>query len=86
MDFTKTTIASEKKTRLEVAEGLLQYISNVSQGMSQRDAAEEIDIPRGTLLYWKNRKTKIPLSQSTVNFFESPDGVIFLDGKNAFCT
>ena len=42
MELKKTTIDNEKKTRLAMAQGLSQYISNVSQGMSQRDAAQKV--------------------------------------------
>jgi DNA-binding XRE family transcriptional regulator len=79
MDFNKTTIGSEKKTRFVAAQRLSQYKANMSQGMSQRDAAKVIGTPRETLRYWENRTANIPLPQSTVNFFESPDGILFLE-------
>lgn len=34
---------------------------------------------RSTLQDWKKRTTDIPLSKSTVEYFESPDGIIFLE-------
>ena len=47
--------------------------------MSQRRAANDVGVARGTLLDWKNRTETIPLSKPTVDFFESPDGAIFID-------
>jgi len=79
MDLIKTTIGIEKKTRLTIAERLLEYKTHLSQGMSQRDAAQETGVSRETLLYWESRTTKIPLSKSTVDYFESPEGIIFLE-------
>lgn len=51
----------------------------LSRGMSQRRAANDVGVARGTLLDWKDRTEKIPLSKKTVDFFESPDGAIFID-------
>lgn len=79
MDFQKTTIGSENKTRLSVAESLSEYKTNLAKGMSQRNAARKIGVPRDTLRYWKNRSDEIPLSNATVDFFESRDGVIFIE-------
>lgn len=79
MDLSKTTSGSEKKTRLIMAEKLQQFEANLSRGMSQRRAANDVGIARGSLLDWKDRVEAIPLSKPTVDFFESPDGAIFID-------
>ncbi len=78
MDPRKTT-GKEKKTRKTIAEELLQYESNLLQGMSQRRAADKVGTPRGSLLRWQNRSANIPLPQSTIDFFESLDGISFLE-------
>jgi hypothetical protein len=79
MDPMETTTGSEKKTRLTMAEKLQRFEANLSRGMSQRRAANDVGVARGTLLDWKNRTETIPLSKPTVDFFESPDGAIFID-------
>ncbi len=66
MDPIKTTTGSEKKTRVTVAEELQRFESKISQGMSQRRAANAIGIPRGTLLRWQERSAKIPLPKATI--------------------
>lgn len=79
MDSIKTTTGPEKKTRVTVAKELQRFESKISQGMSQRRAANAIGIPRGTLLRWQERSAKIPLPKATIDFFESPDGAMFID-------
>lgn len=79
MDLRKTTTGSGKKTRKTMAEELLRYEANRLQGMSQRQAANNVGISRGTLLRWQDRAANIPLPQSTIDFFESLDGITFLE-------
>ena len=79
MDLKKTTTGPEKKIRLIMAKKLQQFEVNLSRGMSQRRASQAIGVPRGTLLRWQDRSEKIPLSQPIIDFFESPDGAIFID-------
>lgn len=79
MDLRKTTTGPEKKERLTIAEKLQFFEANLAGGMSQRKAASKVGIARSTLLDWKNRTDNIPLSKPTVDFFESPDGAIFID-------
>lgn len=79
MDFQKTTIGPENKTRVFEAERLTQYKTYLAQGMSQRDAADMIGIPRKTLQHWNTRPNQIPLSKAVIDFFESPDGIMFLE-------
>ncbi|MDP3705740.1 MAG: hypothetical protein Q8R24_07495 [Legionellaceae bacterium] len=66
MDLPKTTTGLEKKERLTMAEKLQQFEANLSRGMSQRRASNDVGIARGTLLDWKDRVESIPLSKLTV--------------------
>lgn len=79
MDLIKTTTGSEKKARITIAEQILQFEEKVSRGVSQRKAARDIGVAKSTLLYWQERSKQIPLSQATIDFFESPDGATFLE-------
>jgi PAS domain-containing protein len=79
MDLRNTAIDSREKIRLVAAKQLSQFNSKLSQGTTQREAAQVVGIPRSTLLHWKKRTSQIPLSKPTINFFESPDGTIFLE-------
>src|SRR5580692_2778911 len=78
MDLYKRAIGPKKKTRLNRAEKFLHY-KLLSQSMSQRKAANEVGVARSTLQNWQTRTANIPLPKSTIEFFESPDGVFFLE-------
>ena len=71
--------AKEKRwTREEIAEKMAE-LEQVSQGTSsQRQLAEELEIPRTTLQHWLKRKESIDADPEVVAFFESPTGVAFL--------
>lgn len=45
---------------------------------SQRQLAEQLEVPRSTLQHWLTRQDAIDASPAVVAFFESPDGVAFL--------
>jgi hypothetical protein len=79
MDLRKTTTGLEKKARKTMAEELLRYEANLLQGMSQRQAANNVGTARGTLLRWQDRAAKIPLPKPAIDFFESLDGIAFLE-------
>jgi len=79
MDLRQTTTGPEKKIRLIQAEKLQSFEAKLARGISQRKAADEVGVARKTLIDWKNRVGKNPLSKQTVYFFESPDGAIFID-------
>ena len=64
-----------------MAEELLQYEANLLQGISQRRAADKVGTPRGTLLRWQERSVNIPMPKSTIAFFESLDGIAFLERR-----
>lgn len=45
---------------------------------SQRQLAEQLEVPRSTLQHWLTRQDAIDASPAVVAFFESPEGVAFL--------
>lgn len=47
-------------------------------GMSQREFARRVGVPRTTLQGWLERKRAIDASPATVAFLESPEGLVFL--------
>jgi hypothetical protein len=51
---------------------------NISSEQGQRKASSALNIPRGTLRYWSERRNEIDLPLEVVDFFESPVGVDFL--------
>lgn len=57
---------------------LEEYRNQVDSGKTQRQAAENLDIPRSTLNGWVNRGAKIPYSTPVVACLESPEGTDFL--------
>jgi hypothetical protein len=64
--------------RLEVAEKVVEFHKVVEKSLSQRQLAQELNIPRSTLQHWLSRKDKIDVDPQVVAFFESPVGVAFL--------
>jgi hypothetical protein len=63
-----------------VAEKLaqLEHIREAQPESSQRQLAEMIDIPRGTLRHWQERQENIDADPAVVAFFSSPAGIAFL--------
>ncbi len=62
--------------RRTTAEGIEQLEQGEATGRSQVEVAEQTEIPRSTLRYWKKRKASIEgASRKEVDFFESPEGV-----------
>ena len=45
---------------------------------SQRQVAEQLEIPRSTLQHWQQRQARLEAEPAVVRFFESPEGVVFL--------
>lgn len=78
MDLQERTTGPKKKTRIDMSEKFVHY-KTLMQSMSERRAANEVGVARSTLQDWQTRTRNIPLSKSTIEFFESPDGVIFLE-------
>jgi hypothetical protein len=77
-------MATEKQSdpkrwsRQEVAEKMAEYDQDYLQTPSQRQLAEQLDVPRSTLQYWLARKKEIEAEPELVAFFESPVGLAFL--------
>jgi len=65
-------------SRLEIAQKLSEYKKAIQSCTSQRQIAEEIDIPRSTIQHWLNRKDSIDAAPEVAAFFESPAGTAFL--------
>ncbi len=68
----------KRLSRQEVAKKLSEYEKANQSCPSQRQIAEEIDIPRSTIQHWLNRKDSIDADPEVVTFFESPVGTAFL--------
>ena len=64
--------------RKEVAEKISSFETIAQQGVSQRQGAEELNIPRTTLQHWLKRKENLEADKEVATFFESPSGLVFL--------
>jgi hypothetical protein len=64
--------------RVEVAEKVDEFKKAMKRSISQRQLAQELQIPRSTLQYWLSRKDRIDENPEVVAFFESPVGVAVL--------
>lgn len=70
---------SQKRwTREEVASKIIDFEQAAKHLASQRQLAEELEIPRSTLQHWLKRRDSIDAAHEVVAFFESPMGVAFL--------
>ena len=56
----------------------LEHMQNAHPERSERELAEMIGIPRGTLRHWQQRQGDIDADPEVVAFFTSPAGVAFL--------
>ena len=65
-------------SREEVAGKIIDFEQAAKHFASQRQLAEELEIPRSTLQHWLKRKDSIDAAPEVVAFFESPAGVAFL--------
>jgi hypothetical protein len=65
-------------SRKEVAKKLEEVEEESQCAHSQRQKAEELEVPRSTLQYWLSRKSTIDADPEVIAFFESPAGVVFL--------
>ena len=74
----KDAIKKIKLDRITVAKKVVEIEDSMIRTNSQRQAAKETGIARSTLQYWLSRKGKTGLSPTVENFFESPDGLVFL--------
>ena len=64
--------------RLKQAQLLEEYEQRIANKEAQRSIANDIDVPRGNLRYWEERKNNIPMPEKTVSLLESPEGQTFL--------
>jgi hypothetical protein len=74
----KAKTVDNRLSRQEIAQKLSEYEKAIQSCPSQRQIAEEIDIPRSTIQHWLNRKSSIDADPEVVTFFESPAGTAFL--------
>ena len=74
----KAKTVENRLSRQEIAEKLSEYEKAIQSCPSQRQIAEEIEIPRSTIQHWLNRKDSIDATAEVVAFFESPAGTAFL--------
>jgi Family of unknown function (DUF6399) len=64
--------------RIRRAELLAQYGTLQAQGVSQRQAAKALDVPRTTLQAWRAWQEQLDACPRVVEFFESVPGLAFL--------
>ena len=76
--------------RLERAEQFERYGELKAQGMSQRQAAKVLDVPRSTLQAWRAYQERLDEHSAVVAFFHSAPGLAFLHrlvlGIHLVCT
>src|SRR5262245_6362128 len=76
--------------RLERAARFDQYRALQAQGLSQRQAANKLDVPRSTLQAWQTYQASLDESPAVVAFFQSLPGLAFLHrlvlGIHVVCT
>ena len=76
--------------RLERAARFDQYHELQAQGLSQRQAANKLDVPRSTLQAWQTYQESLDESPAVVAFFQSLPGLAFLHrlvlGIHVVCT
>ena len=64
--------------RIRRAELFEQYHELHAQGLSQRQAAKRLDVPRTTLQAWRAWQDRLDACPQVVAFFESVPGLAFL--------
>lgn len=72
------TNKNNRWSRTEIAQKMAEFEHGYQQTPSQRQWAEELEIPRTTLQHWLTRKDSIDADPELVAFLESPTGVAFL--------
>jgi len=65
-------------TRLERADLFARYGELHTQGVSQRQAAKVLDVPRSTLQAWRAYHDRLDACPAVVAFFHSVPGLAFL--------
>ena len=69
---------NQRWNRVERAERFAQYGDLQTQGLSQRQAAKVLDVPRSTLQAWRAYQERLDESPAVVAFFHSVPGLAFL--------
>jgi hypothetical protein len=69
---------AQRWDRIERAERFERYGALKAQGMSQRQAAKVLDVPRTTLQAWRAYQEHLDESPTVVAFFHSVPGLAFL--------
>ena len=69
---------NQRWDRMKRAELFEQYIDLNAQGISQRQAAKLLDVPRSTLQAWQAYQEGLDACPDVVAFFQSPPGLAFL--------
>ena len=68
----------QRWNRLERAERYAQYGALQAQGLSQRQAAQALDVPRSTLQAWRAYQERLDACPVVATFFHSVPGLAFL--------
>ena len=69
---------TQRWTRLERAALFARYGELHTQGVSQRQAAKVLDVPRSTLQAWRTYQDRLDACPTVVTFFHSVPGLAFL--------
>jgi Family of unknown function (DUF6399) len=68
----------QRWARLERADRFARYGELHAQGLSQRQAAQVLDVPRTTLQAWRTWQDRLDACPHVVEFFQSVSGLAFL--------
>jgi hypothetical protein len=81
---------NQRWDRLERADLFEQYCDLQAQGVSQRQAAKVLEVPRSTLQAWQAYQERLDECPTVMAFFQSPPGLAFLHrlvlGIHLVCT
>src|SRR4030095_7295721 len=69
---------NQRWTRLERADLFVRYGELHTQGVSQRQAAKVLEVPRSTLQAWRAYHDRLDACPAVVAFFQSVPGLAFL--------
>jgi hypothetical protein len=69
---------NQRWARCERADLFARYGELHTQGVSQRQAAQVLDVPRSTLQAWRAYQANLDECPTVVAFFQSPPGLAFL--------
>lgn len=77
-DFGADAIKKTHRSRLEIANKIVNIKDVLQKTNNKAAAAREASVPRSTARYWLSREGKTGLSPAVEDFFESPEGMVFL--------